>query len=45
MNKGDIIQVGVHARPQVANHRALDITIVTSGDALQTEVIQEFKLN
>ena len=45
VNKGDIIQVSVHARPQLNNHRALDITVITSGGPLPTEVVQEFKLN
>jgi hypothetical protein len=45
MSKGDIIEVSVHARPQIANHRALDITIAARGDLLPTELIQEFKLN
>jgi hypothetical protein len=45
MSKGDIIEVSVHARPQIVNHRALDITIVARGDVLPNELTQEFKLN
>jgi hypothetical protein len=45
VNKGEIIQVTVHARPQVENHRALDITITASGEMLSNEFTQEFKLN
>jgi hypothetical protein len=45
MSKGEIIEVSVHARPQIVNLRALDITIVARIEVLPNEMIQEFKLN
>ena len=45
LKENDTIEVEVHARPQVANHRALDITIRVRGAALFEEIIEEYKIS
>ena len=41
----EVLDVSVHARPQVSNHRALDITIRVSGGTIIGEMVQEYKMN
>jgi hypothetical protein len=41
----EVLEVSVHARPQVSNHRALDITIRVSGGTIIGEMVQEYKMN
>jgi hypothetical protein len=41
----EFLDVSVHARPQLDNHRALDITIKVSGGTMIAEMVQEYKMN
>jgi hypothetical protein len=45
MKKNDSFEVEVHARPQITNHRALDITIRVRGAAFPNEIVEEFKMS
>jgi len=45
LKENDTIEVEVHARPQVVNHRALDITIRVRGAAISEEIIEEYKIS
>ena len=45
MQVNDTFEVEVYARPQAANHRALDITIKVRGAAFQEDITQEYKIS
>ena len=45
LKENETIEEEAHARPQVENHRALDITIRARGAAISEEIIEEYKIS